>query len=123
MNVSTNVLHEATSESTHTGDATDATDGLDSSRHGDGWESVEGAVAYLGDLPTPSMIRAYGFSASRYWGMAAPHGRAANSTAAIAGTGRTGRVLPLEAPRCVAALGNCVGSASRRDDPVCEGTS
>lgn len=59
MNVSTNVLHEATSESTHTGESTDATDSLDSSRQVDGWASVAGAAAYLGDLPSHSIIRAY----------------------------------------------------------------
>ncbi len=59
MNVSTNVSHEATSESLRAGEATDATDSLDSSRHVDGREAVEGAIANLGDLPSPSIIRAY----------------------------------------------------------------
>lgn len=59
MSVSTNVSHEATSELQHTDEPTVSTRGLDSSRHGDGGESVMEEVAYSGHLPPPSVIRAY----------------------------------------------------------------
>lgn len=59
MSVYTNVPHEATSKFMDTSGATDAIDNLDSSRHGDDWESVGGAGANFGHLPPPSVIRAY----------------------------------------------------------------
>lgn len=59
MSVSTNVPHEATSEFPRQSEATVAIDSSNLSCHGDDRESLEGAGAYSGHLPPPSMMRAY----------------------------------------------------------------